>query len=473
MGTVKITINGLEMEVEEGKTVIQVALENDIFIPHFCYHPHLPVSGNCRMCLVDIKPGPPKLSIACATKVADGMEIDTENEKVQAARRAVMEFLFKNHPVDCPICDQAGECYLQDYYMRYDLEPSRIKGVQEKINKKKARELGGGLVLDSERCVLCTRCVRFMRDVMEDECLVIVNRRDKAEITTFPGKDIDNPYSMNLAHICPVGAWTSKDFRFKKRSWLLTDSPSICPGCARGCKTNISHSGGIVYRIRPRVNEEINKSFMCNDGMLAYKAIEEFRLTTPAVENDGEKKIVGWDEAIDSALDVIKEAEGKLAVILSASLSVEEGRAAISFFEDKLKAKLYLHTGGPGWEDEFLRKSDMNANTKGLTDLGITGKIEQVPEDAVVVYLETINPNPLPKGVPSPVLVISPQLSKSVKDAKVALPAACYAESSGTFVNFDGISQEYGPVLQKKGEALSFEEIISRLLTALDKKQVA
>ncbi len=204
MGTVKITINGREMEVEEGKTVIEVALENDIFIPHFCYHPHLPVSGNCRMCLVDIKPGPPKLSIACATKVADGMEIDSENEKVQAARRSVMEFLLKNHPVDCPVCDQAGECYLQDYYMEYDLEPSRIKGELEKVKKKKAQDLGGGLVLDSERCVLCTRCVRFMRDVMEDECLVIVNRRDKAEITTFPGKDIDNPYSLNLASICPV-----------------------------------------------------------------------------------------------------------------------------------------------------------------------------------------------------------------------------------------------------------------------------
>ena len=368
----KIKINGRELEIEEGKTVLQAALENGIYIPHFCYHPHLAISGNCRMCLVDIKPGPPKLSIACSTVVADDMEIETETEKVVAARRAVMEFLLKNHPVDCPICDQAGECRLQDYYMEYDLMPSRIPGPEEKVKKKKARKMGKTLMLDSERCVLCTRCIRFMRDVAGDECLVIVNRRDRSEITAFPGKEIENPYSLCLADICPVGAWTSRDFRFKQRVWFLESSPSICPMCARGCNIWIDHRRGEVYRIRPRVNEEINKSWACDEGRLCYHAINDDRLVEPLVaEENGGQVPASWDEAIEKSAEIIKEAGANLAVVVSASLSLEEGKAALSLFAEKLGAKVYLHTGEPGWEDEFLRRADMNANTKGLVDLGI------------------------------------------------------------------------------------------------------
>ncbi len=472
MGTVKITINGQEYEVEEGKTVLQAAAEVGVFIPHFCYHPHLPISGNCRMCLVDIKPGPPKLSIACATRVADGMEIDTENEKVQAARRAVMEFLLKNHPVDCPICDQAGECYLQDYYMRYDLESSRIQGPKEKVKKRKALRAGPNLYLDTERCVLCTRCVRFMRDVVKDEQLVIINRRDKAEITLFPGKELDHPYGMCLTDLCPVGAWTSADFRFKQRAWFLTNSPSVCPQCARGCNIWIDHRQGQVYRTRPRVNEDINKSFMCDEGRLSYHSIIDNRLTVPRVAEEGKMKKTSWSEALAAAAKTIKGAGAKLAIVISGSLTLEEAEAAKALGA-KLGAKLYVHEGEPGWEDDFLRRADRNANVKGINGLEIKDKASAVGEDAVVLYLETLCPNPLPESMPEPAVVLTPQLSKAAGGAKVCLPAACFAETSGTFVNFEGVEQSFEPAVEPPGEALSHVEILSRLAAALDNKQVA
>src|SRR4030042_4019723 len=222
----KVTINGQEFEVAAGKTVLQAALDNSIFIPHFCYHPHLPISGCCRMCLVEIE-GMPKQQIACATNVAEEMKVHTETPAVIQSRRAVMEFTLKNHPIDCPICDKAGEGILQDFYMRFDGKPSRLSPEDAKIHKGKALILGPTLVLDQERCILCDRCVRFMLEVAQDECLTFAQRHDRSVITTFPGLEINTPYSLCLTDICPVGAWTSRDFRFQKRVWFLKRGPSI------------------------------------------------------------------------------------------------------------------------------------------------------------------------------------------------------------------------------------------------------
>lgn len=472
--TVKITIDGAEYEVPEGKTVLQAALDNGVFIPHYCYHPHLSIDGNCRMCLVDIKPGPPKLSIACNTLVADGMEINTENEKVREARRAVMEFLLKNHPIDCPVCDQAGECWLQEYYMAYDKMPARVSP-DEKIKKSKNVKVGKDLVLDSERCILCSRCVRFMREVAGDDCLVIANRSDHSEITLFPGRDeIDNPYSLNLVDVCPVGAWTGADFRFKHRVWFLTPAASICQECARGCNIWIDYRREEVYRFRPRRNDAINKTWLCNEGRLSYHAIDDNRLLAPAVAAEGGKKRrVTWDEAVDKAKEIIEDAGDKLAVVVSAKLSNEEGRAALELFGGKLKAKLYLHTGEPGREDEILRKADMNSNTRGLMDLGIKDQASSVPEGAVVVALEGICPHPLPETLSAPSITIGPQFSPAVEASQVALPAASFAESWGTVVNFEGVEQTYAPAIKPRGESLGHVEIMERLARALGHRLVA
>jgi len=469
--TVKITLNGKEYEVEEGKTVLQAALDLGVYIPHYCYHPHLSISGNCRMCLVDIKPGPPKLSIACSTRVAADMVIETETEKVQEARRAVMEFLLKNHPIDCPICDQAGECWLQDYYMGYDTKPARVEP-EEKVKKRKNLKVGKTLVLDTERCILCGRCVRFMREIAGDDCLVIKERRDHSEISLFPGKTIDSPYSLCLADICPVGAWTGADFRFKQRVWFLDSIPSVCPECGRGCNIWIDHRRGEVFRIRPRANEDINKSWMCDEGRLAYHAINDIRLLSPSIGKGDAMKGTNWEEALSKTAEMIKEAGAKLHVILSAKLSVEEGKAAQKLFGEKLGGKLFLHTGEEGWEDDLLHRADQNANTKGLTALGISGMPESIPEDAVVVVLEALCPHPLPEGI-TPHVVVSPMISPAVESAEIALPAASFAESAGTFVNFEGKEQSYGPVLGLKGSSLPHIEIMQRLAGTMGMKLVA
>jgi len=465
----KIKINGRELEVAEGITILEAALSNGIYIPHFCYHPHLPVSGNCRMCLVDVKPGPPKLSISCATTVAEGMEIETENEKVRAARAAVMEFILKNHPLDCPICDQAGECVLHEYYMKYDLKPSRLFSPEDKVRKQKRRRLGKNVVLDSERCILCTRCLRFVRNVSRDESLAMIKRSDKMEITTFPGKTVDNPYSLCLTDVCPVGAWTSADFRFKQRVWFLQPSASICPHCSRGCNIWIDHRREEAFRIRPRVNIQVNESWACDEGRLNYHLINDNRLTMPLVNKGGGQKEVSWQEALKAAGQIMAEAGEGLSVIVSASLSLEEGKALLSL-QESLDIKVMLNTGKPGWEDNILRRSDMNANTKGLTDLGITETLETgIDESAVLLVFETLGSAPLPEGTPSPAIVISPSVTPAAKAAKVALPAASYAETAGTVVNFVGVSQSYSPALKPKGQALSHTEIIGKLTGAAQK----
>jgi len=465
----KIKINGRELEVAEGITILEAALSHGIYIPHFCYHPHLAVSGNCRMCLVDVKPGPPKLSISCATTVAEGMEIETENEKVRAARAAVMEFILKNHPLDCPICDQAGECVLHEYYMKYDLKPSRLFSPEDKVKKQKRRRLGKNVVLDSERCILCTRCIRFVRNVSGDESLAMVKRSDKMEITTFPGKTVDNPYSLCLTDVCPVGAWTSADFRFKQRVWFLKPSASICPHCSRGCSIWIDHRHEEAFRMRPRVNLQVNKSWACDEGRLNYHLINDDRLTVPLINKGDGQKEASWKEALKAAGELMAEAGENLSVIVSASLSLEEGKALLSLQESS-GAKVMLNTGEPGWEDNILRQSDRNANTKGLTDLGIKEPVDTGLDDsAVLVVFETLGSAPLPEGIPAPAIVISPSVTPAVKAAKVALPAASYAETAGTVVNFMGLSQSYSPALKPKGQALSHAEIIGKLSAAAQK----
>ncbi|HEY7409107.1 MAG TPA: 2Fe-2S iron-sulfur cluster-binding protein, partial [Vicinamibacteria bacterium] len=259
----KCTIDGREIEVPPGTTVIQAALQVGIEIPHFCWHPDLPVDGNCRMCLVEVEKAP-KLQIACNTVVAEGMVVRTASEKAREAHRTTLEFLLVNHPIDCPVCDQAGECYLQDNYMRYGLHDSEVE-VEDKVKKRKVQDLGP-IVLDAERCVLCTRCVRFEETVTGTNCLEFRSRGDHKEIGTYKGEKITHGYAGNLADLCPVGALLSHDFRFKMRVWFLKSHDSICPGCSTGCNLEVDERDGEVQRYRPRRNPDVNKSWICDLG---------------------------------------------------------------------------------------------------------------------------------------------------------------------------------------------------------------
>ena len=266
----KLTIDGREIEVEAGTTVIQAAIRLGIVVPHYCWHQGLTVAGNCRMCLVEIEKMP-KLAIACSTQVAEGMVVRTANERVKEARDAIMEFLLINHPLDCPICDQAGECRLQQYSFGYGSGGSRF--LEEKTHKPKNVDIGRHIVFDAERCILCTRCVRFCQEITKTSELTVSYRGDHATIETYPGMRLDNPYSGNTADICPVGALTVKEFRFRQRVWFLKEVPSICAGCARGCNVLDGISAQKILRIVPRENLAVNNWWICDEGRLSYQGL--------------------------------------------------------------------------------------------------------------------------------------------------------------------------------------------------------
>src|SRR5688572_4567117 len=299
-------------------TMIQACAMARVDVPHYCYHPKLPVAGNCRMCLVEFGTpamGPdrkpvinpdgtakiaksPRPAIACATPIAPGMEIYTATPAVKQMREGVLESLLINHPLDCPICDQAGECKLQEYSVEYGQAQSRF--VEPKVHKPKAVDLGPRIVLDAERCILCTRCIRFTKDVAGDDALGIVNRGSYSTIATFPGTPFANNYTLNTVDLCPVGALTSKDFRFQMRVWFLKETKSICTSCATGCSTVIGSRENKVYRYEPRENDAVNSCWMCDYGRLNYKWINrEDRLTrvTRRTISGGQETIL-WEIAL-------------------------------------------------------------------------------------------------------------------------------------------------------------------------------
>jgi len=263
----KLTIDGREIEVEAGKSVLDAALEHGIHIPHYCYHPGLSIAGNCRMCLVEVEKAP-KLLISCATPVADGMVVHTANEKVKTAQKAVMEFLLLNHPLDCPICDQAGECRLQEYSKEYGKGVSRLE--DPKVLQNKAVDIGPHVMLDQERCIHCSRCTRFCREVTGTSELSFFKRGNKNVIGVQTGAPLDNAYSGNVVDLCPVGALTLKEFRFQTRVWFLHETPSICAGCSRGCNVDVAvgkqqemmtvrgQFDDRIKRVTPRTNEQVN-----------------------------------------------------------------------------------------------------------------------------------------------------------------------------------------------------------------------
>ena len=382
----KITIDGTEIEVEKETTVIQAAEELGIDIPRYCYHPGLSIVGVCRICLVEIE-RMPKLQVACYTPVTDGMVVHTNNEKVLQARRAVLEFLLINHPLDCPVCDQAGECWLQNFYMQHGLYDSKM--VEDKVKKQKALPIGPNVMLDSERCILCSRCVRFCDEITETFELGIFNRGDHAELLPYPGQKLDNKYSGNTIDICPVGALTDKDFRFRTRVWYLTETPSVCPGCSTGCNISVHHNdkrpykaGGIrVSRLKPRYNPEVNQWWMCDEGRYGFTHVDDdSRIIAPQKKTSGGWQELSWNDAIDEIAKKIKDIIDKhgaeaFGVILSTQMTNEDLFAAKRFFKETLELEnidFEVAAREKGYEDDFLMKADKNPNTEGAKKLGVS-----------------------------------------------------------------------------------------------------
>lgn len=321
--TVSLTINDRVVQAPVGSTVFQAAAEAGIFIPHYCYHPDLSIAGVCRMCMVDIEKNP-RLQISCNTPVAEGMVVKTNTEKVRASVKATLELHLINHPIDCPICDKAGECKLQDFYRDYGLYQSRME--YEKVHKPKVVDIGT-IMLDAERCILCSRCTRFTAEVTKTHELGIFNRGDRSVIQTFDNGPLRNDYTGNLADICPVGALTAKDFRFQCRVWFLEKTSTVCGMCARGCNTVVSTNPSTqkLYRVEPRRNPEVNQSWICDTGRWNYHYVyQDNRLKVPQLFLDGQRREVTWHEAFSKLSEELVNDPKSVLVAISTSATNEE-----------------------------------------------------------------------------------------------------------------------------------------------------
>ncbi len=470
---VKLFVNGEEVEVEEGKNLIDAIGAVGIEIPHFCYHPALGADGNCRMCLVGIEEGRPPVVPACKTPAREGMKVLLDVDNIKKIQRDVMELELINHPIDCPICDQAGECKLQDYYMGYDLDASRMR--VEQVQKGKHIDFGCGVVHDQERCVLCARCVRFTRQITGTGELGIVNRTDAARVTIFPGRPLDNRYALNVVDLCPVGAMTSKDFRFKQRVWFLQRAKGVCHGCAKGCSIDIDHNrekykDDFIYRFKPRHNDLVNGYFMCDEGRLSYHRENEERLSTALI---GGKEAV-FEEALQRASSELKEA--KKALLLVSPNSTLEQMWAVKKLADQMGAscsgfsEAYIKKGDG---DELLIRDDKSANRRGLELLGIASSRESFDSalqecDLVVSFDNDLHKFELDKDVQNAIagkkiVAISTHHNEMTKASVVALPVASYSEYGGSVINEDNILQRFEKAVVKNEEPKDVLEI-TRLL---------
>ncbi len=460
----KITIDGKELEVDPKLTIIQAAAQNGIHIPHFCWHPKLSISGNCRICLVEVEKMP-KLVISCATQVAEGMVVSTKSEKVVKARNAVMEFLLINHPLDCPICDEAGECKLQDYAYKYGVGTSRFQ--EDKVHKPKRVELGPHVLLDVERCILCSRCIRFSEEIAHQSVLTFAERSTHVVLTTFPGTQLDNPYSMNVVDICPVGALTSRDFRFKARVWEMSSTESICTGCARGCNTYVWVRNNEILRLTPRKNEEVNSYWMCDEGRVnSFKNVaSEKRLNGPLIRKDGIKVPAGWDEAISKVVTELHTyRKHEIAGIASSYATNEDNYIFARFIKDVIGSKnigVLSHIQS-GSEDDLLIRADKTPNSLGVLSVGAAGEngaigidhiLKGISEGAIkVLYVleDDIAADPKIADVLKNLeilIVHSSVRNETTARADIVLSASTFAEKHGTITNFNGRVQRIQPAV--------------------------
>lgn len=473
MSTVKVTIDGKDLEVPAGSNLIEVAKQAGSSVPHYCYHKKLSIAGNCRICLVDIEKTP-KLSIACNTKVADGMVVHTNNQKVLEARQTVLEFILVNHPIDCPVCDQAGECKLQDYYMKHDLKPSRM--VEDKVHKDKAVEIGPNVMLDQERCILCSRCIRFCKEIAEEDQLCFSERGNHNELTTYPGAKLDNPYAMNTIDICPVGALTSKDFRFKQRVWFLKETESVCPGCSTGCNIKISHNKGMAYRLLPRANEAVNEVWMCDEGRFTYKPTNaENRLRHPMIRTEGSLKVARSEKILEEVTKLLANVPASSILgIASAQMTNESNFAFIKFLKSWGVNDFYYHAQEVenASQDDYLISADKNPNRAGVEVLGLKNLIEDKRYQVVFVLgdLDSTRLQKILLDRQRSVVVFSSHDGSGTTLADYIFPVSTWIEEEGTFTNKQKRVQRIRAAFPPPAESRAVWEWIS-LLATFSKKE--
>ena len=472
---VKCKINGLDLEFAKGITIIEAFKKIEKDIAHYCWHPGLSVAGVCRLCMVEIE-GMDKLQIACNTKIQEGMVITNQSKKVEEALRWGLEFHLINHPLDCPICDQAGECELQDQYMKYG--SYRPAMAESKVKKRKVVDLGSKIVLDTERCILCTRCVRFTDEVTQTHELGVFKRGDKSEIGVFKDKPLENNYAVNTVDICPVGALTSKDFRFQQRVWYLKTKKSVCVGCSTGCSIDMDYNEQGPWRIRPHYNPEVNGYWMCDEGRGIYKHIRYENRLKVAQKGDGKK----WQPvALPEALKELKEELDKASrslIVLTGQYTNEEYDALKNFFKDSSFYHWINNEKKLKDFDGFLLRGDKNPNTAGLkktfSQLKTFKDFElDVKDTDCVIVFGPENQSVFPE--------LKERTLSFVKGKKVfwfatnfnsffspqsqvlQIPMKSFFEKTGTFTNFQGKEQKINEIQPTAFQALSLEDLVQLL----------
>lgn len=480
----KIIIDGKTVECRENVPVLQAALEAGWDVPHYCYHPGLPVVASCRLCLMEMKmPNPktkemdwaPKLFPSCQTPAKDGMEVRFASDKVQENQRECMEYFLLNHPLDCPVCDQAGECYLQDYSLKFGEPSSRMV---EAKNKNPKKDIGSRTLLYQDRCVMCTRCVRFCNEVAGTGELAVVQRGSKAEIDVFPGVPLENELQGNVVDICPVGSLLDKDFLMKQRVWFLKDTPSVCAGCATGCAIRLDHNDGKVWRLKPRYNPGVNDWWMCDEGRYGWKYVHDDRRLNRLIVRRGvdvshpEWSALGEIVRLWLGRTVKEKGAERVAVVLSPFMACEEAWLLGKFVREIAPGALlsagYIPIDGKdkkfpigndrpvrftisaekcpnrrGVEmvlaslggstcsfDEFVRKADSGEISAAWIVGGYPGDWVPKALSSAVVKIETlIAQDILPNAV--------------TEAASVVIPSCSWAERSGTFVNSQNMIQPF------------------------------
>jgi NADH-quinone oxidoreductase subunit G len=495
----KITINDQVYEAEKGKTVIQVADEVGVQIPRYCYHPDIGIEGSCRMCLVEVK-GAPKLMPSCATPVADGMEVRTNTQHVQDAVRYAMEFLLLHHPIDCPVCDQSGECWLQDYYMEHAGHDSRYP-LGEKTRRKKAFNLGPLVKLDQERCILCTRCVRFTRHVTKTNEIQVFSRGHKSEIGIFENAPLTNPYSGNVVDICPVGALTSADFRFKVRVWFLKGTNSVCAGCSTGCNLRIDHSArplgggipgysasdGVMYRTVGRRNVDVNKSWLCDEGRLSFHSLEKWPRLRTITMNGEPREFADVLPIIHERFQSISSAYETNAV--AALASATNTNEALYLMKRYFKGRVDFRLGGEvdlyqKRQDDLLRRWDKHPNTQGAIDLGLAGSLnglkglrERAEKKEIRAMWISFHPQMVGEDEPEIIdelrrLIATLEFSVVstthefdwAQKATALLPMASWGEERGTYTNYAGRIQITNRAVMPVGAAQPLHVTMAEML---------
>ncbi|MGE0616610.1 MAG: 2Fe-2S iron-sulfur cluster-binding protein [Bacteriovoracia bacterium] len=458
----KCLIDGKEAEFKPGENLVDIAKRVGIEIPIFCYHPGLSVVAQCRMCTVEVEKMA-KLQTACSTAATEGMIVHTQSEKVKKNRASVMEFLLINHPLDCPICDKSGECDLQDSsyshgnaYMRYTEERRTYLDL----------DMGPVIKKNMNRCIHCTRCIRFGDEVAGVREMVALQRGNNTEITTLDGRPLETDYAGNYSDICPTGSLTLKDFRFHKRAWMLKKTPTVCEGCSRGCNMEIQQDANVMYRCVPRTNMEVNKYWMCDEGRFNYNYVhDQDRVIEPAVAGSGALSMTDWDAALTSAKTALKGK--KVAVLAGSDLTQEELQMLQAFAQSNLGGAEVFHFGTAGVAttqddapaDKILKRKSKTSNLNGAEKLGLK-PFTQLPAGTTGVFLVRGGRAELPKLGNVPTVGVGVFMKDEAASFASVLPGATFAEKDGTIFNFENREQKLKRAILPPRSCKALSEIL-------------